>query len=75
MLIKDFENTPNIAKHIKYCEHTIYYYKANMKFYDQSRPINMSRKNSVKEMSEKNIEIYSFILKFKEANFARDIPR
>ena len=58
MLINDFESAPDIAKHVKYCERTVYYYTANMKLYGQSRPINVSRKGLAKKMSEENIEVY-----------------
>lgn len=58
MLINDFESAPDIAKHVKCCERTVYYYKANMKLYDQPRPISVSRKGPVKKMTEESIEVY-----------------
>jgi hypothetical protein len=58
MLINDFESTPVIAKHVKCCERTVYYYKTNMKLDDQPGPINVSRKGPAKKISEKNIEVY-----------------
>ena len=57
MLIDDFEDTPDIAKHVKCSERTVYNYKANMKLYDQPRPISMSRMGLSKKMTEENIEI------------------
>jgi transposase len=58
MLIDDFENAPDIAKHIKCSERTVYNYKANMKLYGQPGPISVSRMGPAKKMTEENIEIY-----------------
>ena len=60
-LINDFASAPDIAEHVKCCERTVYYYKANMKLYGQSRPINVSKKGPAKKMSEENIEVYNLL--------------
>ena len=49
MHINDFESAPDIAKQVKCCERTVYYYKANMKLYGQPMPNSMSRKGPAKK--------------------------
>ena len=58
MLIDNFEDASDIAKHVKCSERTIYNYKANMKLYGQPRSISVSRMGLAKKMIEENIEVY-----------------
>ena len=75
MLINDFESARDITKHIKHYERTVYYYTANMKLYDQSRSISVSRKDLAMKMSEENIEAYVLLFSNSKRLISQSISR